>query len=321
MNDPSRGHYPVSSVGSLAHRLLDTGGPAIVDAVFDRSIYIRVGPFYVCCGVSSLGQGPLNVIAGIDEKTWRSLEYTRGMPAWVSSERIRIGGNGIFELKGARKWVPPAPPEPCLEKVEQGLHSLEATARNMAPEEGLGAYLCNGKGAGLDQGLVLRRAGLPLKSLESWLQVALNDTHGGVTPDAEQWKALIGLGPGLTPSGDDLIGGAMLALNGLGEVETAERLFASVKTDLSFRTNAISAAHLMAAVEGMGNESLHGVLNAVVSGTRSGYRCLLDGIGRIGHTSGWDSLAGITIVCRAWIMARRQKRPKSLPLKEAGIHI
>jgi len=319
MNDPSRGHYPVSSVGPVAHRLLGTGGPAIVDAVFDRSIYIRAGQSYVCLGVSSLGQGPLNVIAGIDEKAWRSYQYRRTMPAWISSDRIRIGENPIFKVKGARIWAPPAPPEPCRKKVEQGLHSLEATARNMVPEEGLGACLFSGKEAGPGQGLVLRRAGLPLKSLESWLQVALNDPHGGVAPDAEQWKALIGLGPGLTPSGDDLIGGAMLALNGLGESETSDRLFALLKSDLSVRTNSISAAHLTAAAEGMGNEDLHEVLNAVVSGARSGYRHLLERVGCIGHTSGWDALAGVAIACRAWLGAVKQKQPERVTLIEASL--
>jgi len=193
----------------------------------------------------------------------------------------------------------------------------------MVPNEGLGAYLFSGKGAGLVQDLLCRRARLPIKNLESWLHGVLNDTRVGVPSDADaqQWKALIGLGPGLTPSGDDLIGGAMLALNGLGEAETAEHLFASVKADLFFRTNAISAAHLKAAVEGMGNENLHGVLNAVVAGTRSGYRSLLDGVGRIGHTSGWDALAGIAIACRAWIMATGRKRQKSIRITEAAIRI
>jgi len=106
---------------------------------------------------------------------------------------------------------------------------------------------------------------------------------------------LLGVGAGLTPSGDDYIGGALFALR-LGmrgdraaQVETlAGRLCAFAAT----RTHVISATLLadLAALRGysamgeLGLAAIDGGIPRVVAAGRA--------LAALGHSSGWDLLAG-----------------------------
>ena len=65
-------------------------------------------------------------------------------------------------------------------------------------------------------------------------------------------QSLIGLGAGLTPSGDDLLGGILITCHRLGERRRAAELDGMLRPLLDERTNPISAAHLKAASAGLG---------------------------------------------------------------------
>jgi hypothetical protein len=144
------------------------------------------------------------------------------------------------------------------------------------PDEGLGCLLTGRHNA-------LAEHALPsIDALDQWLR------HGlAVPPDAE---ALIGLGPGLTPSGDDYLGGMMVALHALGRDGQGRALWRWLQPRLAARTSAISAAHLAAAAEGEAHEALHQVLQNVSP---------LSALDAVGHCSGWDALAGAAAVLRA----------------------
>lgn len=106
----------------------------------------------------------------------------------------------------------------------------------------------------------------------------------GKKPD----DSLIGLGPGLTPAGDDFVGGAMIALRVLGGDAgraQADRIAAWALPLARERTSRISRAHLECAAEGEGHEALHDLLN-------TGDEKHLERLAKIGHTSGLDAAAG-----------------------------
>jgi hypothetical protein len=114
---------------------------------------------------------------------------------------------------------------------------------------------------------------------------------------------LLGLGPGLTPSGDDFLGGAMIALAALGEAERAGRLADLALPSAARLTGKISLAHLACAADGEGAAALHRAL-AVLAGPEPGAMgTALTAIDRIGHCSGWDGLAGAVAVL-AWRAAQ-----------------
>ena len=103
--------------------------------------------------------------------------------------------------------------------------------------------------------------------------------------DGEPDDALIGLGPGLTPAGDDFVGGAMIALRAFGDDAAADHIAGWALPLARTNTNRISRAHLECAARGEGHEALHSFLAS--SDPRH-----LERLARIGHTSGMDAAAG-----------------------------
>jgi hypothetical protein len=104
-------------------------------------------------------------------------------------------------------------------------------------------------------------------------------------------NALIGLGPGLTPAGDDFVGGALIALRAAGRGALAGRIAAWALELAESGTGKISRAHLRCAAAGEGHEALHAFLRALHNGQRAIDRALA-ALSRIGHSSGRDAAAG-----------------------------
>lgn len=104
---------------------------------------------------------------------------------------------------------------------------------------------------------------------------------GSGAPD----DALIGLGPGLTPAGDDFVGGALIALRAFGQHALADRIARWALPLAGERTNRISRAHLECAAQGEGHEALHDLLFSFDDKH-------LRRLARIGHSSGMDAAAG-----------------------------
>ncbi len=120
--------------------------------------------------------------------------------------------------------------------------------------------------------------------------------------------SLLGLGQGLTPSGDDFLTGMMLAfwicpkeeLNSALE-QKRRILFQTVEKNLE-RTNDISKAYLHCALEGRFGESYHALL---AEEKEEGQAEVLEEIARVGHSSGIDTLNGLAIGLE---MIRRQQK-------------
>lgn len=149
------------------------------------------------------------------------------------------------------------------------------------PQEGFGLLMIGGSNP------LIAHARPALDALERWL------ARGG-EPEAEVAR-LIGLGPGLTPSGDDYLGGVLLGLLFLEQKEKADALWRWLAPQLVERTSALSAAHLAAASAGKGNPVLLGCIDALLAGNPE-LELQLTALAAVGHSSGWDSLAGAASV-------------------------
>ena len=246
--------------GRIAHRAIAGSEGGTVCAVFRRSCYVAFASgALVCLGDRSIGRGPLNA---------RLARF----------EEARLGDRLTIGVTRARLWRPEQVPGPPLRAA---LDALRAAACGRTPAQGLG-----GRIAGLASPLVAH-AGAALEALDRWLAGARLD---------DEFDALLGLGPGLTPSGDDYLGGVLVSLRAFGRAHDADTLWAAVAPQLGARTSRISAAHLAAAAEGEAHESLHACLSALAEGKVSGWRARLDRIASLGHCSGWDGLAGALAV-------------------------
>jgi hypothetical protein len=110
-------------------------------------------------------------------------------------------------------------------------------------------------------------------------------------------QQMIGLGPGLTPSGDDFLSGFLLALQLAGCAagsctEWLERVSAGVSAMAHGRTTLVSSTQLCLAAQGEADEVTGRAITAILWGEidlNASAKALLE----VGSTSGSDILAGI----------------------------
>ena len=103
---------------------------------------------------------------------------------------------------------------------------------------------------------------------------------------------LVGAGPGLTPSGDDVLCGLLLGLRLSGRPEAVARLWGQVAPRLA-STTALSAALLREAAEGYAVPPVVALTTALADGEPREVERRVAEVLAIGHTSGADLLAGL----------------------------
>jgi hypothetical protein len=110
---------------------------------------------------------------------------------------------------------------------------------------------------------------------------------------------LLGLGPGLTPSGDDLLGGLLVALRAMPDAAShpiVELLAECVTRHATIKTTRISSTMLEQSARGNGSAAQHRLLRCLLgTDSRSGITSAALELIQVGHTSGWDTLAGISL--------------------------
>ena len=297
---PSR--INVLSVGPIARCMPRGGVRARVEAVFENSFYLRAQETWLCLAGSSIAMGPLVLRCDVPEKTdWRATGIHVGMAARIGDASIHLLPSFVFSLADSSDWTPPVLPVWTPESLSRGVSFVETWMPGYANcDEGLGEFVLPSCGTG-PKSIVAQRALDSVRGLCDWLAgglVGSNKSPKGLSGAIEH---LIGLGPGLTPSGDDFLGGAMISLRAVGRSDLAELLFGIVEEKVVRHSNAISAAYLAAAAEGAGGEWLHAALNGILAGDVGLLPTALNNVGRIGHTSGWDALAGAITVFRKWL--------------------
>jgi hypothetical protein len=255
-------HYRFTAevLGRAAREALATGEGEVC-AVFRRSFYLRSPEgCYACIGDASLGRGPLNALVS---------QFTEPP----------LAATVLVAIEDSERWEP-APPSGA---ARPNLGALRACLDGHVPQEGLGCTIL-----GAHNGLSVH-AQPALEAIDRWL------AGNALGQEAAQ---LIGLGPGLTPSGDDYLGGVLVALRWLGRGAHADSLWRWLEPRLAGHTSAISAAHLAAAATGQVHEALHEVLENLAAWQPPDLHPSLSRLDAVGHSSGWDALAGIVAVAK-----------------------
>jgi hypothetical protein len=308
------------SIGPVAARILREGARGRVGAVFERSFYVNFGEAWICVGTRGLGDGPLNVLCADGRATpGRSKAHAPDDVAIVKDRSLWVGDALAVNLHAAAPWFPPLPAPIGHKSLAAGLHALQAALPSELPVDGLALLL---RPPGAPSPWAENLSSTPRQSLgdeKLWpsvtfaalgpmqylrQQVRLASSGHLFHADADQLGPLIGLGPGLTPSGDDFLGGALVALTLIGMHVLRDVVWNALRSRLPTHTTAISAAHLAASAEGVGSAALHDLLNAIVE-NRDDIPRRLAVVAAIGHTSGWDALAGAVAALSAYADAQR----------------
>jgi len=298
--------------GPVAARVLDSARccneRGVVTAVFDRCFYVEFAGDQVCIGVPDLGAGSLNVLTNSAAGGTLIQGLRAGTQVGLSNGCVRVGNRLILNLAKASIWSPPTVPSWCRESVRSGLEAFLDVSGSMVPDDGLGILMVPDTEFPSAGSILLKYAVGPVSRLQAWLKDAMLNPHVVPCPDAGCWKGLLGLGPGLTPSGDDFVGGILIALHALGCRRILRSLCAAVMPILGEQTNAISGAHLRSAMEGLGCEPIHRAVNMILTGNRDCLSDVIEAVDSVGHTSGWDTLAGVVIAMRLWIQSGQVSR-------------
>jgi hypothetical protein len=193
-----------------------------------------------------------------------------------------------FESIPRSAWTPRFPKPDRTDRIASGARKLQRALADSASPGGFGALLARSKPQfPLDRAVPLVRA----------LTTAFaRDDADAVVAAA---RPLLGLGAGLTPSGDDLVGGALF---GRRLVAGADPRWTSAGRKLSreirSRSHAVSAALFSDLAAGRSFAPLHDLACALADGDDASALRAARALAAIGHSSGWDMLTGFLIGIR-----------------------
>lgn len=259
------GHLRPAAASTLSPSWLQAPPvPTEVAAVFDQAVYLRRGQdvLPLLAPEALMLPGALRVTTRADLD---ALRVRVGQEVLVGRGQVRTAGGGLAVRRVWRPQpVPTAPlPETALQAARAGLAGLEPLEDVLAGR---------------------------LAELASVLA-------GGRDPEAV--RGLVGLGPGLTPAGDDVLCGLLLGLRACGR-DLERSLLEEAVLPLLGRTTAVSATLLRQAAQGYAVPPVVALLRAWHRG--AGVPALvLAGrpVAAIGHTSGPALVLGLTAALAA----------------------
>ena len=201
--------------------------------------------------------------------------------AVVTAAPVARGEVARFGALPGETWSPQLPePSPA---IVGSVQRLVARLAELGAPRGFGAVL-----AGATPAFPLD---LAVPRVHALAAAYLADDHEAVRRAS---RALLGLGGGLTPSGDDLVGGALF---GRLLVAADRPRWRAVGTELAVEalqaSHVISAALLADLAAGASFAPLHATAEALARGDDAGALESAGVLAALGHSSGWDMLTGL----------------------------
>jgi hypothetical protein len=254
----------VTAIGWRAHdALTGSGGLASVVAPLSSSFYAAAAGQLIWIGGPRTALHPRAVL--VDD-----------VPSPSEGATVRVAIDGIALWRPAA--LSPAP------RSRAAASAIRASLPPIGEPRGL-ARLLTADGAG---DLVLDKA----RSHVAALARACAADDASAFGDAA--RPLLGLGPGLTPSGDDFVGGALFARRVLvGMIPAWEAAARRLVADAATLTHPISARLLGDLAAGEAWAPLHDLATALTAEDVDGAIIAARAVTLLGHTSGWDLLAGL----------------------------
>lgn len=255
------------AIGAIAHdALVRAGGVARVLARLSASTYLTAGEEIVWLGAPGAMLHP------------RTILVAPAPP--LPSDDVRL------DVHGLAPWRP-APALAGMTMATLAARWRAVDAATLGTPGGFGALLAG------------RSLAFPLDGARGAAEaLARACAHHDAASAAEAALALLGVGGGLTPSGDDYVGGALFARALLvparsGDAAMWRRAADRVRAGAPARTHPISVALLGDLAAGLSWAALHELVAALAAGAAGAARTAARRVVSLGHTSGWDTLAGV----------------------------
>ncbi len=284
--------HRASNVSDAVPRRIAHAG---VDALRVQSIYRSVLNITTADGLLTVaspeGGGLPNGILADLGPDWRAIGLRSGMVVSASEASIRVPDAGLeIQLDGALRWSP---------RFQSSAGAAYAAAARWRRRTVATRTIAGARGSAVGFGAMLRDdvSHDPLgiahvaRPMLPGLVVALET--GDRSLAAEMATGLIGLGPGLTPSGDDVLVGIEAALHALPQPSAG--FLALAVGDVEGRTTALAATLLRHAGAGEFAERLHTLLAALLGSDDEAIPTAIDRAVAWGAMSGTDCLFGVLV--------------------------
>ncbi len=286
--------------GRFALDLLESLSTGHVGAMFDHSFYLSFDTNWICVGTRNLPMGPLSLRTNVsDTLPWHARGVRLDEFVDIKQKTIFIGDILSINFDQSPCWEPPSPLPWNKETLAQGLAAIDRLSIKYV-SHGLGQFIRTVRPDD-DRGEIVKAAAPSIEGLYLAVQSQFRGESKASVAFEAAVRELIGFGPGLTPSGDDFLCGMLITLNALDALQIKTQLAACIKMHAPERTNALSTAHMQAAGRGATHSTLHEVLICLLSGKTKTLPAKIVAVDGIGHTSGYDALAGICVTLRAYL--------------------
>jgi hypothetical protein len=284
----------VTEMGMIAYTKLSRERDASVMGMTSRGLFLRLPSGWVVFLSPDLYRGPLtlNYSAGADDFGF----LRNGLPARVYPGHIHFPEAGLVIHTGqASPWQAPPPPREALPPGQRRSQLALVASLLLAKKQASEFSALIPVVLGAEE--MSETQGNPVYQLVERLQVALKD--GKVAAITESLEAILGLGAGLTPSGDDVAMGCLLALTRWGRIQAPNLEIQALAQDVARRsyrkTTTLSANLIECASQGQANERLILALDGIMCGHPDAPTCA-DYLEGWGSTSGLDVLTGVALV-------------------------
>ena len=283
----------ITQMGALAQRCLAPGERGTILAVFSGVVYLHTASLEILWLAS--GDAPMHRRCVKVENSLPRLEV--GAPFWVDECGLKFDLGVVLDSVIASLWLP------CPINIGEVVRVAELPGRVRA----LASILDCAEAPGLGR-FIPQIMDDELESVNATQDPVLLHAKSLVLGAADAFRkgqgeraalcvdALVGLGAGLTPSGDDFLGGLLFGAYALRTAYPNSRFIDAKLPAETYRarTHPISWTLLDDHAKGHAHAPLHVIVNGILEGASiadirpAAYRLV-----RVGHSTGWDMLAGL----------------------------
>ena len=279
----------ILQASEYASGILKSTSTLIVHSVYRKAVNLKAGNQLLSLQPRGSVLSPISLITDCTEDELAKLSFTAGKALSVPLhtehtfwQNLFLSGRNLEHDPARRNFL-------CNREFQQHflLHKKIRQAIAMAENSDLPPHM-----RGVE--LIWNQPNLVSESL--YMSAIQNILHqfrletGDSAKMADTLCRLIGLGIGLTPSGDDFLCGFLAGLRlSLSESDSFRQILEKKICSHLDRTNEISAAFLHCAVLGQFSSPIHLLINPDIT-VEQIYRAFSD----IGHSSGVDTLCGIS---------------------------
>jgi hypothetical protein len=286
-------------IGARAAEALTVSPGLTVRGITSRGVYLHAPPHTIVFLTGDPTPGPFSV--NITGFTAEFNHLASGDPVFFAADRLDLRSEGIaISTAGTPVWRTPPPPDDAL-MPDQRMHKLTAVARTVLVAKGwVGLAGLLFELLEIEMPEPSERDPLGMRATLAGIHAALStiDTAGLI----DALRHALGRGPGLTPSGDDLIAGVLLALQRSRAIAFSasqlDELTRSMIGAAYEKTTTYSANLIEAAAAGEADERVRKACDAVFTGIPDPAEAAT-AISHWGSSSGVDTLTGFALVAIA----------------------